>query len=192
MLLVSSFFWAGKLSESNHISAKAEGPEEVVSHCPDGKWGDIRGDASISVSPCDTGFCFSTMKQGCDSRVPPGGVCVISTQLAHRLGYAIKFISGLPVKKRGAANEKSGSGLKHQVPTKSGFAVTGLFKDTFLSPLGECPDHLADRYNETSCDAGQPLTLTVICPTCGLSVEKSRLKGTCLENHSLSLKSKLI
>lgn len=41
MLPVASLFWAGKPSESNHLSAEEEGADEGVCYCPGGRWGDI-------------------------------------------------------------------------------------------------------------------------------------------------------
>lgn len=100
------FFWPGKPSESNHLSAEEEGADEVVCHWPGGKWGDI-WDTSISVSLGDTGFCFSARKQGWQQGTSwDRGVFAISTQLAHRLWCIITFIS---VRKSGAVNGQSES-----------------------------------------------------------------------------------
>lgn len=184
------FFWAGKPSGSNHPSAEEkEGTHEAVHHCSGGQWGDI-WDTSISVSLGDTGFCFSARKQGWQqgtSWVGGWGVFVVSTQLAHRLQCTITFISGWPVRKSGAVNERSTSGLKPESPPRVALQWAACLRTLFPSPLGApWPSSRQRWWNTPQCG-----TASHTSPTWGkLVMKKPHLTGPC--KHSLSLNSKLI
>lgn len=115
------------------------------------------------------------------------GVFVVSTQLALRLQCTITFISGWPVRKSGAVNEQSTSGLKPESPPRVALQWAACLRTLFPSPLGApWPSSRQRWWNTPQCG-----TASHTSPTWGqLVMKKPHLTGPC--KHSLSLNSKLI